>query len=69
MRIGGGPENRFKNRPGCAIRNAADALLHLFKLPTCDAHSPMLPAAAGLQKQKHRASLLAVLVFALAGIL
>ena len=67
--IGGGPENRFKDRQGCASRNAADALLHLFKLPTRDAHAPMLPATAGLQKQKRRTSLLAVLVFALARIL
>jgi hypothetical protein len=41
--------------------------LHLFKLPTGDAHAPMLPVAAVFQKQKRRALLLAVLVSVAAG--
>jgi hypothetical protein len=41
-------------------------LLHLFKLPTRDAHTPILPAAARLQQQKRRASPLSILIFVLA---
>jgi hypothetical protein len=34
--------------------SAAEAFLHLFKLPPRDAHERILPAAKGMQKQKRR---------------
>jgi hypothetical protein len=34
--------------------SAAEAFLHLFKLPPRDAHERILPAAERLQKQKRR---------------
>jgi uncharacterized protein (DUF2249 family) len=34
--------------------SAAEAFLHLFKLPPRDAHERILPAAGRLQKQKRR---------------
>jgi hypothetical protein len=37
--------------------SAAEAFLHLFKLPPRDAHERILPAAERLQKQKRRARL------------
>ena len=57
MRIGSGAQCRRKNRRDRAGGSAAEAFLHLFKLPPRDAHQRILPAAAGLQKKKRRALL------------
>jgi len=54
MGIGRCAQCCFKNGRGHARGNAAEALPHLFKLPTRDAHMRILPAAERLQKQKRR---------------
>jgi hypothetical protein len=41
-----------------ARRFAADAFLHLLELPQGNAHADTLPAAAKLQKEKHRAGII-----------
>jgi len=52
--IGRNAQRRFKNGRGHARRHAAEARLHLFKLPPRDAHARILPAVENLQKQKRR---------------
>ena len=54
MRIGRGAQCRCKNRRDRARGSPAEAFLHLFKLPSRDAHEQILPVAEGLQKQKRR---------------
>jgi hypothetical protein len=57
MSAGRGAQRRCENRRDRARRSAAEAFLHLFKLPPRDAHERILPAAERLQKQKRRAQL------------
>jgi hypothetical protein len=57
MGIGRGAQGRGKSRRDRARGSAAEAFLHLFKLPPRDAHERILPAAEGLQKEKRRAQL------------
>ena len=54
MGAGRGAQRRCENRRDRTRGSAAEALLHLFKLPPRDAHARILPAAEGLQKQKRR---------------
>jgi hypothetical protein len=54
MGIGRGAQRCFKNRRGHARGNTAEALPHLFKLPTRNTHARILPAVERLQKQKRR---------------
>ncbi len=55
--IGRRVQRRFRFRRDGARRFAADALLHLFKLLSRDAHKRILPVAEKLRKEKRRAEI------------
>ena len=53
-RLGARGRRRRDGTVGAPRSRAAQAILHLFKLPQGDAHEEMLPATADLQKEKRR---------------